>query len=220
MPGQINLYSPLFLKKEKLFSVRTMGWGLAIVAGALAAFYAYAVFESLAIEREAAASAERLAAERARIAQALRQLPAEAARKALESEAARLESEREGRQKLLEKLQSGALGNAEGVSQYFAALARRTVPGVWLTGVTVGEGANELSLRGRMLKAELAPVYLRALGAEEAFRGRQLVEMKLEARSSPEGEEKAKGPAQYLEFVLSAPRRAAEPEAREPGGAR
>ena len=50
MSQQINLYNPLFLKREKHFSARTMVQALGIIALGLAALYVYVLVESTKAE--------------------------------------------------------------------------------------------------------------------------------------------------------------------------
>lgn len=213
MPQQINLYSPIFLKREKHFSARMMAYGLAVVGVVLLALYVAAWFQYRALELSAKDYESRIVAHREQYANIARQLLSEEARKALESESARLAQEVARRRKMLELLHAGELGSAEGVSSYFAALARRTVNGVWLTGVVVGEGGTEFSVSGRMLGAELAPVYLRQLGREEVMRGRRIAELRLARRDARAGggeaARAAAAPAEFVEFSFVALREAA-----------
>ena len=52
------------------------------------------------------------------------------------------------------------------------ALARQSVGGLWLTGFSITNGGNDVTLRGRMLNADLLPRFLGRLGAEKSFEGR------------------------------------------------
>lgn len=214
MTQQINLYSPIFLRREKHFSARMMAYGLAVIAVALGALYVVAWLEHRALELSAQDYEARIAAQREQYAKAGRQLLSEDARKALESESARLAQEVARRRKMLESLHAGELGNSEGVSPYFAALARRAVRGVWLTGVAVSEGGTEFSVSGRMLGPELASAYLRALGEENVMRGRRIAELRLARRDAHAGGGEATAragaaPAQFVEFSFVALREAA-----------
>jgi hypothetical protein len=114
----------------------------------------------------------------------------------LESEVARLEAEVRARRELLGSLGSGELGNVAGFSDFMAAFGRQAMPGLWLTGFTVAEAGNELQLRGRALRPELVPAYLRKLSDEPVMRGRSVTEMKL---SAPQREQQ-----KYVEFTMSA----------------
>jgi hypothetical protein len=114
-------------------------------------------------------------------------------------------------------LRTGELGNTAGFSGYFAALGRKAMPGVWLTGFSVGESGNDLQVRGRVLHPDLVPAYLRALSDEPVMRGRQVTELKLSAKATGAAPQPA-GPERFVEFSLAAQRRvpAADKPASKP----
>jgi len=209
MSQQINLYNPLFLRKEKHFSVRTMLQSLGLIALGLLALYAYALVQTRELESVAGEYTRQLGTQREQFVR----LSGQGSSKLLQAEVARLESALAARRGMLDALQGGELGNTNGFSRYFAAFARRPMRGVWLTGFSVGESGNELRIRGRVLYPDLVPAYLKALNKEDVMRGRQVVELKLAARdeSAARGAQPATGPARFVEFDLSAPLRDVEP---------
>jgi hypothetical protein len=209
MSQQINLYNPLFLRKEKYFSVRTMLQSLGLIALGLLALYAYALVQTRELDRAAGEYSQQLGAQREQFVR----LSGQGSSKLLQAEVTRLETARAARRGMLDALQGGELGNTDGFSRYFAAFGRRPMRGVWLTGFSVGESGNELRIRGRVLYPDLVPAYLKALNNEEVMRGRQVVELKLAARdeSAARGAQAAPGPARFVEFDLSAPLRLVEP---------
>jgi Tfp pilus assembly protein PilN len=217
---QINLYNPLFQKKEKPFSVRTMGQALGLIALGVAGLYAYAVAHTHSVERLANQLNQQLTSQRDQVAQ-LAKVPVRVPSKTLEAEAARLEIEVRSRQTTLQALNTGELGNTAGFSDFFAALGRRAVPGVWLTSVKIADSGNELVVQGRALRAELMPAFLRALNNEPVMRGRKVTEMKLTAKAAPkavEGKPAADEPASFIEFSLTAPLQVAEAPAPAAAG--
>ena len=86
-----------------------------------------------------------------------------------------------------------------------AAFGRKSMPGVWLTGFSVGESGNQLKLHGRVLHPDLVPAYLRSLNGEAVMRGRQVTELKLTAK------EAGTAPQRFVEFSLAAQLRAPDP---------
>jgi len=209
MSQQINLYNPLFLRKEKYFSVRTMLQSLGLIALGLLALYAYALVQTRELDRVAGEYSQQLGAQREQFVR----LSGQGSSKLLQAEVARLETSLAARRGMLDALQGGELGNTDGFSRYFAAFGRRPMRGVWLTGFSVGESGNELRIRGRVLYPDLVPAYLKALNNEDVMRGRQVVELKLAARdeSAARGAQAVPGPARFVEFDLSAPLRLVEP---------
>lgn len=209
MSQQINLYNPQFEKKEKPFSVRAMGVSLAFVLIGLVVLYAYGAMQSRSAERMAGQLRQQLTAQREQVAK-LAKVPAPMPSKALEADIAKLQIEVKARQATLEALDTGELGNTTGFSDFFAALGRQAVPGVWLTAVTIGDSGNELTVQGRALGADLMPAFLRALNKEPIMRGRKVTEMKLTARGPEKQKPAADQSAGFIEFSLSAPLQLAE----------
>jgi hypothetical protein len=210
MSQQINLYNPIFLKKEKHFSARTMLHALGVIALGLAALCGYAFYASQAAERTAQQYRDQVASQRNQLTQLVAQLSAQGRSKALEAEIKRVQGEIAAKAATLEVLGTGELGNTAGFSEFFAAFGRQALSGVWLTGITIGDSGNELHVNGRALQAELVPAYLSALNREEMMRGRRVTELKLAARSAGATPGVAKGPEQFVEFAISAPLRVAD----------
>ena len=231
MSQQINLYNPAFLRQKKYFSARTMVQALALIACGIAAFTGYAAFQVKALAQITADSDRQLAVQRAQLAALTKELGGQG-KGTLLDELARAEAQVKSRRELLASLQTGVLGNVQGFSRYLAAFARQQSQGVWLTGISLGGDENDLLVRGRVLRAELLPPYLRALSHEEVMRGRRVTELRLSASQDPAaavapGQPGAASPAsaaprrptRFVEFSLLAPRTLADtakPEAGEP----
>ena len=173
MTQQINLYNPAFLK-------RNPAW----LPGAL---LAYGVLGVLALALGAAAILRgqvtqlntRVAAIEAQIKTEQEKSTALAAQKAarvrdpaLEVQVTRLEGMVRVRNDSMAAISGGALGSTSGFSEHMRALARRPVPGLWLTGFSIAEGGAEVALRGRMLDAALLPRFLERLSGEKVFEGK------------------------------------------------
>jgi len=189
---------------------------LGIIGLALAALCAYATFESRRAERTAQLQRDLLAAQRDQLVKLGAQLASQGINKELEAEVARAEVELKSRQRTLDALNAGELGNTAGFSDFFAAFGRQAMSGVWLTGFSIGNAGHELVISGRALHADLVPTYLRALNGEAMMRGRNVTEMRLAAREIAPPAATAAEPARsqrYVEFTLAAPLKAPEPAA-------
>ena len=214
MAQQINLFNPLFLKREKHFSARTMVQALALLAVGVLGFYGYAAMQTASLQRVAFETEKRALAQREQLIQLGRQFSPQGRSKLLEDEAARLEARIKSRRDLLGVMEGGALGNTEGFSRFLAAFARRGMEGVWLVGLSISGDGSELLVNGRVLHAELVPAYASALHKEEVMRGRQVEELKLTAHegaaAAPEGRQAA-GPQRFVEFSMNLPRKPSAP---------
>ncbi|HEY5958021.1 MAG TPA: PilN domain-containing protein [Polyangiaceae bacterium] len=214
MSQQLNLYNPLFEKKQKAFSVVAMGQCLGFIAIAMLVFYVYAAFQTRATERVASQMRGQLSAQRDQLAK-LAQASGQPRSKALEAEVVRLDLEVQARKDTLRALGKGELGNTGGFSEFFAAFGRQALPGVWLTDITIADSGNELTVKGRALRAELMPAFLRALNNEPVMRGRKVTEMKLTAKTAPVADKAVVSkpraePEAFVEFSVVAPLQMAE----------
>lgn len=203
MSQQLNLFNPVFLRQKKYFSARTMAQALCIVLVALVAVHAFQRVQLAQLERQLADADRQLEEARKQLAQ----FAAEGKRspsRLLDDEIARLDAQVKAQEAFIEHLDSGALGAVEGFSRYLTALARQSLAGVWLTGFAASGADGPLAIRGRLLRPELMPAYIRMLNREEALRGRSFAELRLTAR-----EEKAAPAAgaaspsvRFIEFTL------------------
>ena len=211
MSQQINLYNPLFLKKEKHFSARTMAQALVVVAASITVVAVFGSLQTRSAERLAGQYRTQLAGTRAQLVK-LGGADTPARSKALEAEIARLEGEIKARQATLQALTGGEFGNTAGFSEFLAALGRQALSGTWLTRIRVEDAGNSLFVEGRALRADLVPAYLRGLSREPMMQGRRVTEMKLAASPA-----KSPGalPASFVEFSLAAPRELRELPAGE-----
>lgn len=208
MSAQINLYHPRFLKQRELFTLRNV---------ALAATALYAVvglggvwaWQSAAELGESALAAEqKLKATKARV-------DAEIQAAAQRKPSAQLAAEAENAEALVRRrieiaglLESGAVGSTGGFADYMRGFARQTKDGLWLTGFNIGSGGNEMEIRGSMLNQGALPDYIRRLGGEKAFQGRNFASLTMNrVEAAPVAGQPATGaqgpaPVRPIDFIL------------------
>jgi len=207
MSQQINLFNPLFMRQEKYFSARTMMQSLGIILIGMLLLHAFGLYQTRGLAKVAADYEAQLSSQRAQFVA----LGSQGRSKLLESEVARLDADVAARKSVLAALEGGEMGSTEGVARFFAAFARHTMRGVWLTGFSVGEGGNDLRVHGRVLYPDLVPAYLKLLNDDDIMRGRLVTELKLVAGAAPamrDAKDRG-GPSRYVEFEFSAPLRLA-----------
>ena len=218
MSQQINLYSPIFRKQQKVFSATTMLQGVVLIALVVGVFYYTVSLQSSLLQIRAADSGRQLQAELERLkAYGVRgESPAERA-KALADRKKALEASLATQTLALKAFESGALGRTEGYASLLRALARVSVEGVWLTRIQVAEGSGELSLTGRATRAERVPVYLERLRSEETLRGQTFSRLEVVRVAAPSASAPGASPvppaAGFVEFSLLAGEEAAAKDA-------
>lgn len=209
MSQQINLYSPIFRKQEKVFSTTTMLQGVVLIAVVVAVFYYVMVLQSSVLSIRAAESSQQLKSELERLkAYGVKDSPAERA-KATAARRKALEARLAEQTQALKSFDVAAIGRSEGYSELLRAFARVSMEGVWLTRIDAAEGSGELSITGRATRADLVPVYLERLRAEAAVSGHGFGRFEVTRQAPAPAAKGAPAGRSYVEFVLSS----SEPEA-------
>jgi MSHA biogenesis protein MshI len=170
--AQINLYHPRFLKQRELLTLGNVALAAAVLYVVLAAAGGWAWQESAARKEAAAAAEAQLKSAKEQVAVATKAAAARKPSAQLIAELDSAETSVRRRGDIARLLESGAIGSTGGFSDYLRGFARQAPEGLWLTGFTIGAGGNDMEIRGSMLNPATLPDYIRRLGTEKAFQGR------------------------------------------------
>jgi len=172
MSQQINLFNPDFLKQKKVFTAATMARALVLLLIGSLALVMYGRQRVSTLEAEAANGARQLAIKKARQATVLVEFAPRKKDPKVDADLALAEAEKKSFDDVMQILDGGELGNTQGYSQYFKALARQVNGDLWLTGVTIHGAGNQIGLRGRAMEPSLVPAYISRLTRESSMRGK------------------------------------------------
>ncbi|MCX7164932.1 MAG: PilN domain-containing protein [Rhodocyclales bacterium] len=185
MSAQINLYHPRFLRQRDLLSLGNVVIAVVTLYTLLAAAGGWA-WQNATMHREAAAAVE------AQLASAREQVEVATQAAAIRKPSTQLIAELENAEGLLRRrgeiarlLESGAVGSTGGFADYLRGFARQAPEGLWLTGFTIGSGGNDMEIRGSMLNPAALPDYIRRLGTEKAFQGRNFAALTMNRVDTP-----------------------------------
>lgn len=202
MTQQINLFnSGLKEKRAPLtFERAVLGWCAVAVLTTAVAAYAQVRANTLASEERDVAS--KLAAAK----DETQALGAKAAGRRHDPQVAadleRLEEQVRGRHEVMDLLKKGALGDTKGFSEHLRAFARQSFEGLWLTGLHIGGGGQDVTLEGRALKAEHVPGYLKRLNGEQAMQGHPFSDLVIQL-PKPEARDKQPSTPPFVEFRIA-----------------
>ena len=76
----------------------------------------------------------------------------------------------------------------QGFSRYFSALARQSIPDVWLTTIYINAQTNNLQLQGSTYIAEKTPVFIQKLHNESVFQGKHFEKLVMNQVEEPENQ--------------------------------
>lgn len=199
MSQQINLFNPIFLQRKKYFSAVAMLQALGLILLGSALFYGYALYQVRQLSQQSDETAKRYADEQSRLARYAATYSPQQTVRQLEEEVKRAQAQLAVQQEVVETLESGALGNTTGYSEYLRAFARQVVPGLWLTGFTISGDGVRMSLSGGVLDPALVPAYVRRLNREPIMAGKSFASLQM---SQPRGEGAKAVAARHVEFTL------------------
>ena len=185
MSRQINLYHPRFRKQREWLTLTSVAVATLVVLLLLAGVGAWAVSHAAARQAEAAAAEAQLKTVQAQFAAAAQAAAARKPNPQFAQELANAEQLLQRRDEIARLLESGTVGSTAGFADYLRGFARQAPEGLWLTGFTIGAGGSEMEVRGRMLNPAALPDYIRRLGNEKVFRGRNFAALTLNRPEPP-----------------------------------
>lgn len=206
MSQQINLFNPLFQPQKQVLSARTMAVSLAVLVAGIAALASYGKMQTARLQQEANAGALRLEQKQARLASVNAEFAPRQKNREIDAQILEAETQLAALRKVAQVIERGELGDTNGYAGYFKALARQSVPGLWLTGVTVSGAGKEIGIKGRTTDPATVPGYLNRLTQEPLMRGKAFTSLQI-SQAAPlqaataEGKQAA-APAPYVEFSL------------------
>lgn len=215
MSQQINLFNPVFLQQKKIFSSRTMAGALLLLFAGVAAINMYGNMRLKALQQQADAGAAQLAQKQARLASVATEFAPRQKTAEVEAELAEVEGQLAALREISGVLARGELGNTQGYAEYFRALARQHVDGLWLTGVSIHGAGLDIGVRGRALDPQRVPGYLNRLTLEPIMRGKAFGSLQI-SQGAPgsrvdEGGKTVATVAPYVEFSLQSTPEGARP---------
>ncbi len=204
MTQQINLLNPIFRPRWLVVSAARVALSLAGLLLLLIAVHAYQGDQVAHLQHELQSAQETLKAYQQSIDK-MKKVATGVPQPALEAEIAKLQAQLKSQQENMAIVQSGAIGDRSGFSEYFRAFSRQAVEGLWLTGFSITGGKGDIMMRGRVTDAALVPDYIKRLNNEYVLKGRSFatLEMKRPTIAASGTGQPAARPAPYLEFRLA-----------------
>ncbi|MGB9128177.1 MAG: hypothetical protein WCB97_00865 [Thiobacillus sp.] len=200
MSQQINLVSPLLLKKRYVFGLREMGLAVGLVLVCALAWAGYLYYQAGVLE----ARAVLIEARQAEAQQALDELIVAATRpvSALLTERVKAtQAQVAQREALLASVGQTIEQTSTGFSPGLRALAHGGTEGVWLNGFTLSPGY--VALKGAALNAGLLTAYIDRLAMQAPFEGMQFSGMSaVQAPSTGERASQTTALPDHVDFDL------------------
>ena len=212
MSRQINLFNPLFLKQEKVFSAVTLMQAFVVVVVGALVVSGYTIYNAQEIQKIANLTESKLLIAERQIKQLREQHRVKEKDPALENQVQAQESILAAKQEVIRLLANNEFGDTQGFSAYLSAFARQIPEGVWMTGFYISSTQTQpqFTLQGRSLQGESVPQFVSNLKNEAIMKGRSFSQLEMQTKSDKnidkntdkKSDESAKNQLHFLEFEL------------------
>lgn len=188
MSQQINLLNPALIQKTDFLNPNTIGLLLGVLLLGLIAYYQY---ESNALAKLNATHAQR-SAEVAEMETHMIQIRAAKAaqpgNQVLLDTIHTLEQKKIMQEAIIKAVSqnNSDQSNSQSSKSYAAllkAFSKQSIDGLWITGLSIDQDAEALSIKGRALHADLLPALIARLRAEPALKGKTFTDLKMQSAS-------------------------------------
>jgi len=184
MPQQINLHTPVLMKRRALFSAAAMATSVGVFAAGIVALGLWLVQATQAARADLDATGRSLETERGQLNAALAARPAQTPQ-ALRDELQALQAELKLQRERLAELRTGLIADGQGNAALLRLLAQSVPEPAWITEVRIADGRVELG--GETLDPAVLRPWITRLGNEPLFAGRPLAALRVEQRKSEPG---------------------------------
>ena len=179
MSQQINLFDPALRRKRELLTAAHLAVTALVLAVAMGGWGAMARSKLGALETQAQVLAPQSKGLQDQLLAAGKQLAEAKPDPRLATDLATAREVLALRDDVVAALKKGVGTEAVNFAEYLRGLARQSVSGLWLTGVTIGDGGAALEIRGRMTDPASLPDYIQRLNGEKSFRGLAFAALKV-----------------------------------------
>lgn len=171
MRQQINLFNPALAPTTQRWPARVIVGIWSVCAAMAIVLYGGAAYVTAHAAQEQSRQAKAVATLQTEVMQLTQQVAARKPEAALVQRQERLQAQLAARRQALARIDQRAPESDQGVSDFFMALSRQVLQGVWLTGLTIERGGSQIELHGRATDPQLLPRYLSQLRNEDVLRG-------------------------------------------------
>lgn len=185
MKQQINLYKSEKVKKGFSLNSRETVWIYGGFLTLLILMTVFSIYKHLAYKKELDILGKQKIEQSKKLQAISSHLPELETRNQIINEIKRLDLEQKNREEILSLLVSAQSERLSGFAGYLEALAKQTVPGLWMTRFSFKNNGITISIEGVAQAAEAVPKLIAALSKEPVLKGKtfQLFKLNLDEKT-------------------------------------
>jgi Tfp pilus assembly protein PilN len=180
MSQQINLLNPALIERTELLNPNRIVALLGIFFVSLFGYYFYESNELTALKQQRAEAASKLEQLQSDVNSLIaKNKPIE--NTALLEQINQLEQKEMEQEAIIKATTKTNLHHTRSYAALLRAFSKQSIDGLWITGLTIDQDAQNLSISGRTLDADLVPKYISRLRAEPALKGKTFTDLTMHA---------------------------------------
>lgn len=179
MSQQINLFNPAFQPQKHVLSAVQLALAAGVLVAGIAGLALWGSLQTAELQQQANAGAAQLDTRQARLAAVNTEFVPRGKDVTMDGQLLDADRKLAAMRHMSGALARGELGDTSGFAGYFKALARQSMQGLWLTGVTVDAGGAQIGIRGRALDPAMVPGYLNRLTNEPLMQGKSFASLQI-----------------------------------------
>jgi Tfp pilus assembly protein PilN len=177
MTRQINLLNPALIHKRDFLNPNTIVMLFGVLFVGLIAYTVYErnALSALQIKRTEAANA--LASTQSRLTEVMARKTVSNDKTAILNQIKQLEEKETMQKAMINAIAQTSDTKKPSYAALLRAFAKQSIDGLWITGLSINQDAEQLRISGRTLNADLVPKYIAKLRAEPALKGKTFSEL-------------------------------------------
>lgn len=180
MSQQINLLNPDLIKKDSLLSQTNIALAAGLFLFATVGFYIFENNYLMELESQNIATAHQLSDLKETINQLVaKQHNQQGKTSTLATKIEALERKKMHQQAIINSVNQNSIKTGQSYAALLRAFSKQSLDGLWITGLSIDQDAQNLSIKGRTLNADLVPEFIAKLRAEPALNGKTFTDLNM-----------------------------------------
>jgi len=186
MSQQINLLNPALIRKRDFLNPNTivMLFGVLFVGLITYTIFERSTLSELQIKRTEAANA--LASTQSRLTEMMASKTVSNDKTAILNQIKQLKEKETMQKAMINAVTQNGDAKKPSYAGLLRAFAKQSIDGLWITGLSINQDAEQLRISGRTLNADLVPKYIAKLRAEPALKGKTFSELTMHINEAAE----------------------------------
>lgn len=186
MSQQINLLNPALIERTELLNPNRIVAILGVCFVSMLAFYFYQNNALMTLKQERADAANKLEHLQNKINQWVTNNKPQDNTIFL-TQINQLEQKKMEQEAIIKATKKTNLQHSKSYAALLRAFSKQSIDGLWITGLTIDQDAQNLSISGRTLDADLVPKYISRLRSEPALKGKTFTDLTMHANEKKSG---------------------------------